>query len=340
MAEIRNREQPEGPRFTKNLPIEGLQFKYDDEKGEVEGYAAIMGNPDSYDEVIDLGAFKRTLRENKGRIALAWQHNFREPIGKPSTLREVKREKLPEEIQKKFPKATGGLHFKSRISDTRQGKDAKTLLRDGVVDEVSIGFDFYDADSFYEGDDGYVHLREIMLYECSLVTMAAQPAAQVVSYKSVAEAQAADLEPDYGKPYPNEHACRLRSPDDFQDGSFRRTERKHDGKTYYVIMGRLEGESTMTEQAYRYPKDGWEVGEARSHCKDHDGSFEAASEEAAAIIELIQKGELQEASELLQQLITELPPEDPGEDTPAAVLGLAEELDLRAQALEFELGEL
>lgn len=186
------------PRFVKNIPIEGLQFKYDAETGEVEGFAAVMGNVDSYGEIIDGGAFQKTLREKKGRISLAWQHNFREPIGKPSVLREVKRERLPEEILKKFPKATGGLYFKATISDTRQGKDAKILLRDGVVDELSIGYDFFwkgsgedgwETDSYYEGDDGYIHLREIDLYEFSLVTMAANPAAQVVGYKSVAEAR-------------------------------------------------------------------------------------------------------------------------------------------------------
>ena len=32
-------------------------------------------------------------------------------------------------------------------------------------------------------------------------------------------------------PYENEHACRLRDPGDFKDGSFRRTTRKHDGKS-------------------------------------------------------------------------------------------------------------
>jgi len=78
-------------------------------------------------------------------------------------------------------------------------------------------------------------------------------------------------------PYPNEHACRLRDPDDFKDGSFRRTSREHEGKSYDVISGKLEGETTMTEQAYRYPKDTWDTDEARSHCQDHDGRFEAAS---------------------------------------------------------------
>jgi HK97 family phage prohead protease len=80
-------------------------------------------------------------------------------------------------------------------------------------------------------------------------------------------------------PYPNEHACRLRDPDDFQDDSFRRVKRKHEGKEYSVIMGRLKDEDTMTEQAYRYQKDTWTADEARAHCQDHDGSFEAAQEE-------------------------------------------------------------
>lgn len=81
-------------------------------------------------------------------------------------------------------------------------------------------------------------------------------------------------------PYENEHACRLRDPGKFQADSFRRTSRKSDGKTYDVIMGKLEGEDSMTEQAYRYPKDAWDADEARSHCESHDGiSFEPAVEE-------------------------------------------------------------
>jgi len=82
-------------------------------------------------------------------------------------------------------------------------------------------------------------------------------------------------------PYPSEHACRLRDPADFQDGSFRRTSREHEGKTYSVIMGKLKGETTMTDQAFRYPKDTWDTDEARSHCDDHDGTFEAAASDEA-----------------------------------------------------------
>jgi len=79
-------------------------------------------------------------------------------------------------------------------------------------------------------------------------------------------------------PYPQEHSCRLRNPADFQQGTFRRVQRVSNGKRYSVIMGRLKGQRTMTEQAYRYPKDVWTVAQARKHCKDHGGQrFEPAA---------------------------------------------------------------
>lgn len=82
-----------------------------------------------------------------------------------------------------------------------------------------------------------------------------------------------------GKPYPSEHACRMKDPGGFQPDSFRRVSRNHDGKRYSVIMGKLKGETTMTEQAYRYPKTVWDTASARAHCKSHGGmTFEPASE--------------------------------------------------------------
>lgn len=80
-------------------------------------------------------------------------------------------------------------------------------------------------------------------------------------------------------PYPNEHACRLRSPGDFQSASFRRTTRRSGGKAYDVIMARPQGASGMAEQAYRYPIGSWTAAEARAHCHEHGGSFEAAAPE-------------------------------------------------------------
>lgn len=82
-------------------------------------------------------------------------------------------------------------------------------------------------------------------------------------------------------PYPNEHACRFRDPDDFMPGSFRSMQRMHGSKPYRVIMGKLRGQSgptgPMLEQTYRYPTDAWTEGEAMAHCQEHGGQrFEPA----------------------------------------------------------------
>lgn len=73
-------------------------------------------------------------------------------------------------------------------------------------------------------------------------------------------------------PFPNEHACRVKNPGDFQKGSFRRMKR---GKLS-IIIGRLKGKTTTTTQAFRYPIGTWTTAQARAHCKEQKGSFEAA----------------------------------------------------------------
>ncbi len=97
--------------------------------------------------------------------------------------------------------------------------------------------------------------------------------------ETIKEDELEEIEVGYAqKPLPNEHACRLKDPGGFQDDSFRRTIRTSGGKKYSIIMGKLKGQTTMTEQAYRYAKTVWEASEARKHCKDHKGSFEAAKD--------------------------------------------------------------
>jgi len=78
------------------------------------------------------------------------------------------------------------------------------------------------------------------------------------------------------KPYPNEHSCRLNDPDKYE--RFARMKRTHNGKEYSVIIG-FKKDGGSEEQAYRYPKDTWSEEEARAHCKEHGGSFEAARKE-------------------------------------------------------------
>lgn len=77
-------------------------------------------------------------------------------------------------------------------------------------------------------------------------------------------------------PYENEHSCRKTAPDKYD--KFRRGTRKHKGKEYSIIFGKIKDKDKWEDQAYRYDKDTWTASEAKTHCKDHDGTFEPASE--------------------------------------------------------------
>ena len=110
------------------------------------------------------GAFTKTLQENGKRIKVLYQHDAHEPIGKALVLREDKR----------------GLYIKAQLSSTQRGQDVAALLRDGVLNELSIGFDTLKHTMVHEGALGQVrHISEVRLWEVSLVTHAANPDAVV-----------------------------------------------------------------------------------------------------------------------------------------------------------------
>ncbi|HEX7002360.1 MAG TPA: HK97 family phage prohead protease [Trueperaceae bacterium] len=151
----------------KSVPT---QFKATS-KREIEGHAAVFGNRDSYGDIIQPGAFTRTLANDRGRIKVLWQHDPSNPIGKPLQMTEDDR----------------GLHVTARIADTTLGRDAMALFEAEVVDELSIGYDAVVEE--WDNDRGVRLLREIKLWEFSPVTWAANELAKITSVK-----QASDLD--------------------------------------------------------------------------------------------------------------------------------------------------
>lgn len=224
-----------------------------------------------------------------------WGHDYSEPpIGSDDWIKADKY----------------GIKAKTRYATTDRAEEIWTLKREGHLKTSSVGF--IPIESVEKDGPGWAevikklgekwevkpkHFAEVnriytkwLLLEHSDVSVPSNPHALTlavakglkISDKTIREL-GIDIEPEgemwtYQKPYPNEHSCRIRQPGDFQPDSFRRTSREHDGKKYYIIMGRLTGETTMTEQSYRYPKDSWNESTAKKHCKSHNGiSFEAAS---------------------------------------------------------------
>ena len=142
----------------------------DESTGEFSGYAAVFGNRDSGNDIIEKGAFAKTIVEDFNRIKILALHNdCWLPVGRPIELREDDR----------------GLFIKGKISDTSMGRDIRTLLKDGVLSELSIGYDAIDFD--YDSKTDTRHLRRIKLWEVSIVTWAMNEQARIDEVKSMVE---------------------------------------------------------------------------------------------------------------------------------------------------------
>ena len=135
----------------------------EDDKGVIKGYASMFNNVDSDNDVITRGAYAKTLQENSERIAFLYQHNMQQPIGKPLSMKEDDK----------------GLYIEAKISNSSLGKDVKTMVSEGILKEFSVGF----IPIKEEIVGNYNHIKEIKLFEFSLVTLAANPLAQVTEYK-------------------------------------------------------------------------------------------------------------------------------------------------------------
>ncbi len=122
----------------------------------IEGYAAKFGNVDSYNDIIQQGAFALFLTsEDAKRVRLCYQHDFDNVIGVIESMSEDEQ----------------GLRFRAKISNTTLGKDVATLLEDGAINEFSIG---YKTVKFTMDEQQNIRtLQEVYLYEISPVTRAA-----------------------------------------------------------------------------------------------------------------------------------------------------------------------
>ena len=115
--------------------------------------------------IIHRGAFTKTLQESARGIKILWQHNVDEPIGLPSHLFEGEQ----------------GLVIQGDVSRTQRGRDALVLLRDKVIDAMSIGFDTIKETTEEQADGTLIrHIHEVRLWEISLVTFGADPNARIM----------------------------------------------------------------------------------------------------------------------------------------------------------------
>lgn len=160
----------------KNNPMNSIKFKTIQDckikaEGEdfiIEGYASVFNVIDSDNDIVEPGAFTKTLSEMKDRICLCYQHDLQNPIGKMIELKED----------------SYGLWFQSRISDAEPG--VKQKIKENILKEFSIGYSVmrYEQQNV-DNARPIMHLKELKLWEISLVTLASNEYANLQAIKSV-----------------------------------------------------------------------------------------------------------------------------------------------------------
>lgn len=146
-----------------------FELKSVNENGYFEGMASIFGVVDLGGDLVEKGAFTKTLQENGGQVVILYQHDSDEPIG----IGQV------EEVDR-------GLFIRGQLElQLQKAKDAYVRLKGGLMRGLSIGY--RSIPSRTEIIKGVRHLKELILYEVSVVTLPMNPQALVEAVKAGTE---------------------------------------------------------------------------------------------------------------------------------------------------------
>ena len=135
---------------------------------EFEGHGSVFKNVDLGGDVVMPGAFKRTLanhRKSNSLPQMFWMHDPSRVPGKWLSMSED----------------DNGLVVKGVLADTPLGDEIHTLLKMDAVKGLSICYSTTDQDF---DNDGNRLLKEVELWEVSVVSLPMNPLAQVAHAKS------------------------------------------------------------------------------------------------------------------------------------------------------------
>jgi HK97 family phage prohead protease len=155
----------------------GFEIKdMDSNRREVAVYLAKFGNVDSDNDVIQKGAFKKSIQErgpgasSNRKIAFLRHHDWEKQIG----------------VFSKMEEDDNGLFAVGRLGTSTMGEDAWRDYQDGIIKEHSVGFQRVSDKTKFVKDTsnpmgGFTLLQEVKLWEGSAVTFGANELTNVVS---------------------------------------------------------------------------------------------------------------------------------------------------------------
>lgn len=179
----------------RNFGLVDVKADNESAAGTFRGYGAIFGNVDSYGEVIEHGAFAKSLSEwqAKGKWPKMLLQHGGWGIGLDDMM-PVGEWTLMEEDRK-------GLKVEGRLfaTETERGQYIYEGLKSGVLDGLSIGFQVVNSRSEIVDEEERRILTEIKLWEVSIVTFPANDKARISSVKTLTPHQLRELEDALGE---------------------------------------------------------------------------------------------------------------------------------------------
>ena len=159
-------------KFVKPQKTQLKIIDIEDGVGYIEGYASVFGNVDHDGEVIEKGAFTKTLLEGlpSRRIKLVDFHNAW--LDSDYIIGVVEEANEDEH----------GLWFKARFSSVRRAQDVRTKIKEGILEALSIGYEV--VKDRFDREAGIRYLTELKLFEISVVSWGANPLATINNSKS------------------------------------------------------------------------------------------------------------------------------------------------------------
>lgn len=144
-----------------------------DESGDgrtIVGYASTYGNRDRGGDIVQKGAFAKSLEGGK-LPKMLFGHDPMQPIGKWDSY-------IDDET---------GLILTGRLADTVKGNEIASLIKMGAIDSLSIGFAIKD---YALTDSGTTRiLKEVDLWETSIVVFPMNISAEITAIKAASDAE-------------------------------------------------------------------------------------------------------------------------------------------------------
>jgi HK97 family phage prohead protease len=156
--------------MSKTLERKSFTLKLDappDDQGHFTGYAAVFGNVDKGNDVIDAGAVTKTLQENP-EVPIFWVHNYvKVPIGIGRLTRD----------------GTKGVRIEGELflETSELAREVFGAMKAGAVKGLSIGYNTLKR--MFKG--AVRHLQEIAIGEVSLCPFPMNPLAEVDGVKDL-----------------------------------------------------------------------------------------------------------------------------------------------------------